>query len=240
MNKKLILDIGNTQTKFSVFENDDIVEFALCSDEELVGRIKETNFENVIISSVRNQGFTEEVSSFFSKCLLLDSSTPIPIINKYGTPKTLGNDRIANAVGAWSLHPNQNNLIIDVGTCLKFDFVNADNQYMGGSISPGIRMRFNALHTFTDNLPLIDEVKSNDFIGGSTNESIQAGVVDGIIAEIKGIIDRYDNLYDNLQIVLTGGDSESVINLAKFQKNSIFADKLITLKGLNEILKYND
>ena len=194
---------------------------------------------NVILSSVREVSFTNDVLNLFPDSLLLTTNTHLPIINSYKTPETLGNDRIANAVSAFTAFPNQNTLTIDVGTCIKFDFINANNEYLGGSISPGLKMRFNSLHTLTDNLPLIDDVEINQLIGTDTTSSIQVGVCQGMIGEITNMIRQYEKKYDKLNIILTGGDLRWFLDIEMSQKNSIFADEFHTLKGLNTILDYN-
>ena len=197
------------------------------------------SFNSAIISSVREETFTKKFGNQFEQALVLNHTTALPISNVYHTPETLGNDRLANAVGAFNAFPNQNTLTVDVGTCLKFDFINTNNEYLGGSISPGLKMRFNALHTLTDNLPLIDDVEINQLIGNDTTRSIQVGVYQGIIAEISNMISQYERKYDNLNIILTGGDLSSFWDIELSQKNSIFADEFHTLKGLNTILNYN-
>src|SRR5690606_17210513 len=119
----------------------------------------------------------------------LTQKSPLPIVNAYSTPETLGNDRLANAVAANTMFPDQNCLVIDIGTCLKFDFVNAENKYLGGSISPGYQMRFRALHTYTEKLPLISPKHPNELIGSSTETSIRSGVYNGLLNEIEGMIE---------------------------------------------------
>ena len=142
-------------------------------------------------------------------------------------------------VGANYISKNKNCLVIDLGTCLKFDFINSKNEYLGGSISPGLNMRFKALNTFTDKLPLIKKVKDVDLIGSNTNNSIQSGVIYGMKSEIIGMINKYKANYRNITIYLTGGDLDLFKSIAEPQKNSIFAHEFITLVGLNTILEYN-
>ena len=237
----LVVDIGNTFIKVAQFEQGNCINIERCKDQGLflnyISSISAA--ENVIISSVRDIRFTNEVVNLFPDSLLLTTKTHLPIINAYKTPETLGNDRIANAVSAFTAFPNQNTLIIDVGTCVKFDFITSNNEYLGGSISPGLKMRFNALHTLTDNLPLIDDVEINQLIGTDTTSSIQVGVCQGIIAEITNMISQYEKKYDKLNIILTGGDFRWFLDIEMSQKNSIFADEFHTLKGLNTILNYN-
>jgi len=236
---RLILDIGNTQTKFAVFNDEGIISQSVFSDTELLQFIQSNNPDDVIISSVRKASFTKKITDCFSNPTLLNHQTSVPILNKYKSPKTLGNDRLANAVGAFSIFPNQNTLVIDAGTCLKLDFIDESNNYLGGSISPGLRMRFKALHTLTDNLPLIEDVEIKQLIGNDTTSSIQVGVYQGMVAELSSMISQYERKYNNLNIILTGGDLSSFLDVDLSQKNSIFADDLLTLKGLNTILNYN-
>ena len=163
-----------------------------------------------------------------------------PIVVKYRLFKSLGLDRIANVVGSYSLFPNKDNLVIDMGTCITYDFINHQNQYLGGSISPGISLRFKALHTYTENLPEI-KFDSNEkkLIGDSTHSGIESGVVNGVVEEIKGIIVNYQNLFPKTNIILTGGDTAFIKSIVSIKKNSIFAQDNLTLIGLNSILNYN-
>ena len=237
----LVVDIGNTFIKVAQFEQGNCRKIERFKDQGLFLKYVSSisSAENVIVSSVRDISFTNEVVNLFPDSLLLKTKTHLPIINAYKTPETLGNDRIANAVSAFTAFPNQNTLTIDVGTCVKFDFITSNNEYLGGSISPGLKMRFNALHTLTDNLPLIDDVEINQLIGTDTTTSIQVGVYQGMIAEITNMIRQYEKKYDKLNIVLTGGDLRWFLDIEMSQKNSIFADEFHTLKGLNTILDYN-
>ncbi len=167
--------------------------------------------------------------------IYLNPETLLPINKNYETPETLGSDRIAGAVGANFLFPNQNCLIIDMGTAIKYDYVSADGTFQGGIISPGKRIRFEALHTFTKRLPLVEATEIPDLIGKSTITCIQSGVVNGIIAEVNGMIENYKNLGD-CQVILCGGDApffESRI------KKPTFANSNLVLIGLNRILQYN-
>ena len=167
---------------------------------------------------------------------VLSSATNVPFVNLYKTPTTLGVDRIALVVGAVNEFPKKNTLIIDAGTCITFDFVNSKSEYLGGAISPGIKMRFDSLNHFTANLPLLEKEEVNDFIGKNTKESINAGVVNGVIQEIDGVINQYKKKYLDLTVVLTGGDTNF---LAKQLKSSIFANQNFLLQGLNTILIFN-
>lgn len=192
----------------------------------------------VILSSVKPKdedlvGFLAKNFDFF---LELDTQTELPIENLYETPETLGRDRLAAAVGGNELFPNRNLLIIDAGTAITYDLVSEKNQFVGGNISPGLEMRFKALNQFTGKLPLINY--SNDFqqIGRNTTDAIRAGVQNGILFEIAQTIDLFNRNYQNLQIIMTGGDS---IFFDKKLNYSIFVHFNLTLIGLNSILEHN-
>ena len=155
--------------------------------------------------------------------------------------KTIGNDRLANAVGAFAQNPNQNSLVIDAGSCLTFDFIDSNNCYHGGAISPGLNMRFQALNTFTESLPLLNAKTTELMLTGmDTNSSIISGVVNGMLGEIKTTIAAYEEKYSKLTIFMTGGDSGFLNSIVEFEKNGIFAVENLTLIGLNTILYYND
>ena len=167
---------------------------------------------------------------------MISSFTEVPFKNLYKTPKTLGVDRIALVAGAVSQFSGHNILVIDAGTCITFDFVNSEGEYLGGAISPGLKMRFNSLNYFTANLPLLEIDELTDFIGKNTKESINSGVINGAIQEIDGVINQYNKKFLDLTVVLTGGDTNF---LAKQLKSSIFANQNLLLQGLNRILIHN-
>jgi len=191
-----------------------------------------------ILSSVKS--VDDEILQFLSEnfdCFIeLDHQTELPIENLYETPETLGKDRLAAAVGANELFPDQNLLIIDAGTAITYDLVSEKNQFVGGNISPGLQMRFNALNHFTGKLPLVNYSDEFQPIGKNTTDAIRAGVQNGILYEIERTIDLFNRNYQNLQIVMTGGDS---IFFDKKLNYSIFVHFNITLIGLNRILEHN-
>ncbi len=236
----LAIDIGNTLTKCAVFNDDQIIQ--VLSFEYFDAGQAETiltmfpKIKSVILSSVVNHD--QALEEVFSNCFFISLGhlTPLPIVNKYTSPETLGNDRLASAVAANYMFPYENVLVIDAGTCIKYDFVNSENEYQGGGISPGITMRFKALHSFTKKLPLLEQAKKTTLIGNSTKESIWSGVQFGVLSEVRGIIALYEASAKNLKVLLTGGDS---IFFDKELKNSIFVDSYLILKGLNNILNYN-
>lgn len=240
---QLIIDIGNTSIKSILFKKSRFTTLKrFNSDSEFIAYIKKEQLTTTssIVSSVRSNQKTQYITKELSSPFILNSEALLPIINSYGTPKTLGYDRITNAIAAYSKSPGENNLIIDIGTCLKFDFINSKNQYLGGSISLGFLMRYNALHNFTDNLPLLKNEVTNQLLGMDTKSSMVSGVYLGMLGEIKQFVKNYESIYSNLNIFLTGGDLSYFENEELSQKNSIFADPLLTLKGLKVILDYNE
>ena len=238
----LVIDIGNTRVKAAVFNGSDIVKVFIIESSK-INELKKilVEFPQIkfgIISSVVNN--SKEILNFFAQkinCIEFNQNTKLPIKINYKSPETLGRDRVGAACGVHSLYPNQNALSIDAGTCIKFDFVNDKSEYLGGSISPGINMRFKALNHFTAKLPLLSPVQSHvDLIGDSSTNSILSGVQNGAIAEVLAFINNYKAQYPNLNVVITGGDSQFFVDALK---NSIFANPNLVLIGLNEILNYN-
>ncbi len=236
----LIVDIGNTFVKLAVFEGNNLIE--LTQEEHLSTSIIDQYFSKYAIksgafSSVRASGEEESLLKKYN-FLKLTHLTPLPLQNHYKTPETLGVDRLAAVVGAKSFLKDIDLLIIDIGTCITYDFINSKNEYLGGAIAPGFQMRFKALHHFTEKLPLISFSKEKlKTTGDTTESSIVSGVYSGMKNEIEGTINDYLSQYETLKIVVTGGD----INLFDLEpKNRIFADEFLVLKGLNEILNYNE
>lgn len=231
------VDFGNTRVKIGIFENQKLLDvFRIGTLAETAELLKSYPVENAIVSSVTMPSI--EISKelkMLKSLLFLNSNTPLPIKNNYSTPITLGYDRIAAAVGANHRFPNQNCLIIDIGTTIKYDLVTAQNTFEGGIISPGKQMRFKALHTFTKKLPLLTSETIPDLIGNSTESCIQSGVMNGIVAEINGIIEKYVKK-QSVKVIICGGDAsnfESQINYPTF------AAPNLVLEGLNRILYYN-
>ncbi len=192
----------------------------------------------VILSSVKPDD--EELKHFlaenFEQFLELNHQTKLPIENLYETPETLGKDRIAAAVGANEIFPDQNLLVIDAGTAITYDLVSEKNQFIGGNISPGLSMRFKALNHFTGKLPMVESMDDYPPIGRNTSEAIRAGVQNGLIYEMAQTIDLFNRNYQNLQIIMTGGDSNFFAGKLNY---SIFVHFNITLIGLNRILEHN-
>ena len=236
--KNLIVDIGNSRIKTAFFEEDQIVlEKAYESLEEFKLEIGKLNFEHCIISSVK---FTEEElkMKFNFDFLYLTRQTAIPITNKYGTPDTLGVDRKAAAVGARAMFGEGNLLSIDLGSCITYDFLNQKNEYLGGAISPGLKMRFQAMHQMTARLPLAEFIENEkiNIIGDRTESGLQSGVYHGILFEIEGFIAAYQEQHQDLKVIICGGDSKFFETLTK---DHIFVIPNLVLHGLNRILTYN-
>lgn len=234
-----ILDAGNTSLKLGVFQDDSffkMVRFDYSDLSNLENLYKEYNKPTVFISSVLTNEKTILLSSNFESVQVFDRvNFNLPIEINYKS-STLGVDRICNAIAANNMVKHKNVVIIDVGTCIKFDFVNELGVYQGGSISPGINLRYKSLNDYTGNLPLIKKTNPISIIGNSTNDSIHSGVINGIKSEIQGFISQYEALFDDLTFFMTGGD-------AKYfdfpLKNNIFVDENLTLKGLYIIHKLN-
>jgi type III pantothenate kinase len=233
----LSIDIGNTRIKAGVFENGKLQTVFKFEDlEGLKLYTSELPSEMpIIISSVTNDNLTA-FHQYFKQLILLNHHTPIPISNLYATPETLGKDRLAAVVGAASMYQKRNALVIDVGTCIKYDLVNENAEYHGGQISPGVEMKFKALHLFTDRLPEIKPQAVFENIGNDTEHAILGGVMMGTLMEMQGFIDAYSEQNKDLIVILTGGDHTLFVNRLK---GTIFAEPELILNGLFEILKYN-
>jgi len=239
----LTIDIGNTCTKLVAFDGNMPVEEKRMDDGEyykLNDFCNRYHFERGIYSTVVKLSgeMQERIAKLpFPVMQLLPGITPVPIINKYSTPETLGSDRLAAAVGAYMKHKGNAVLVIDVGTCITYDFVNGRGEYLGGNISPGPTIRIKALNQFTDSLPLIQRKGHTPELGDTTETAIRCGVMHGVVYEIEGYIRNYLLKYPNLFVYLTGGVQ---LNLHISEKKCIFADKFIVPEGLNHILLYNE
>jgi type III pantothenate kinase len=238
----LIVDVGNTSTKLAVFRGEKLLYDAAIDHSRLIEKVKEVfgqypDIGHGIVSSVGEFDMKELAAlSVFCRVHVLDRTTKIPFKNSYTTPQTLGVDRIALGTASFYHNPNGNTLVIDAGTCITYDMVNDTGEYLGGAISPGVNMRYKAMHEQTSKLPLLTKKPPVDLIGNSTDASMHSGVVNGITAEIDGVIDQYKSRFSHLTVILTGGDAQF---LSKRLKNTIFADSKFLLRGLNYLLEYN-
>ncbi len=237
----LTIDIGNTRTKFGFFEENELVEKIIIEKwtlSDLKKLVSNQNLENIICSTVKtvNKRMVNYLNQHWY-FLNLDANTPLPIQNLYGTPKTLGKDRLAAVVGANELFPNENCLVIDAGTCTTYDIIDAAGNYLGGNITPGLNMRYRAMQHFTAKLPLVNKpivIKSG--IGKNTIEALEVGGGLGNILEMEGWIKYFESQFKGINTTLTGGDAEY---FAKRLKTKIFANSNLVLIGLNKILNHN-
>lgn len=235
----LIADAGNTQIKLVYFQGGSIKkEFRIdATDLKTVQKvIVDHNYHRSILSSVQSDQSTAALAAIIQPDVVLNHQTQLPIdISAYKTPETLGSDRVANMVAADHLSKGSNALVIDIGTCIKYDLI-LQGKYQGGAIAPGLQMRFKALHDYTGKLPLLEVEEKANLIGTSTALSIQSGVLNGMLAEMNEIIAQYNQQIQPLTIFLTGGDAK---RFDKALKNSIFAEENLTVKGLHLILQHN-
>ncbi len=235
----LIVDVGNTQIKWAVFHHDNLKErYVSLSRENFVPQaLLRREFKASILSA---SGLVpDNVREFLRTCsddfLEMNAKTNLPIKLVHKTPNTLGLDRKAACVGASVLYPDKHCLIFDAGSALTVDFLHAEKGMMGGNISPGLSMRFSALHNFTAKLPLLSPKETENIMGFSTDESIINGVQNGIIFEIKAYLTQFSEKYSDIVPIITGGDAQFFV---KKLKSGIFAQPYLNLIGLNRILKY--
>lgn len=238
----LIIDAGNTNIKLALFKKGEIVHLETVVQNDFVEGIKRVfglfpNVRHAIVSSVSTLSKEEiNVVAVFCKLHELSPASKVPFKNSYATPQTLGVDRLALATAAFYHNPHQNTLVIDAGTCITYDMLNDFDEYLGGAISPGIQMRYNAMHHQTAKLPQLEKTELIDYIGNSTENCMHSGVIYGVELELEGIINLYKSRFKDLTVILTGGDT---LFLSKRVKNTIFADSKFLLKGLNYLLEYN-
>ncbi|WP_158828720.1 type III pantothenate kinase [Mucilaginibacter lacusdianchii] len=245
---QLVIDIGNTFTKLAVFNGNELVwtnHYQQASSDLLLEIVSKHAIQKAILSSVKTESevwlaaLEKKV-----KVVHFNRNMASGVKNHYRTPHTLGLDRLIGVMAVKHLYPNGYNLVIDAGTCITYDGIDADGNYLGGSISPGLSMRYRALNHFTAGLPLVQaNLQFNNMYGDDTTTAIQSGVQNGIRYEVQGFIQSYLNQAVSLNIILTGGDT---VFLDTVLKNSIFAgyiklEPYLVLKGLNAaIQKHND
>lgn len=241
----LVVDIGNTRAKAAIFDDGVMLRsWVAVNQQELPfdAVFDRYDIDRSILSSTRDDAEWVEnlLADRTRHCIRFVNSVPVPLGNGYGTPETLGSDRLAAAVGAANLFPKRNILVVDFGSAMTVDIVTSDGVYLGGSISPGLGMRLRALAEFTGRLPLlsVDEeyCHSAGTVPSTTNDAILAGVTVGMELEVRGWIDVYSEKYPELVTIFTGGDAAF---FEKRFKNTIFANRELVLAGLNAILDYN-
>jgi type III pantothenate kinase len=238
----LAIDVGNTRIKAAVFEGYNLKKLYVLEKESFQKDLKNIFEKHEIISDVwvsavtdiHKETFTdlpEELNIHFISHLDF-----FPFLNFYKTPTTLGLDRMVLATGAVLQFPSTNRLIIDAGTCITYDIVDANDDYLGGAISPGIRLRYESMHQYTSKLPLLTLEIPENYIGNSTSQSMHSGIVHGVLNEIEGYVSMFIGDYENFTIILTGGDSDF---LAKRLKSTIFANSNFLLESLNHLFQFN-
>lgn len=240
--KNLIIDIGNTRVKYALMDQCEICALSTSElfDTEVVRELIAPfggEINRAIVCSTRSDGRSEvaELERLGLQPLLFDADCPVPLANDYLTPRTLGRDRLAAAVGADSLYGDRPLLIVDFGTAITCDVV-TEHTFRGGFISPGRRMRLRALHDYTARLPLVEPASELLPWGRTTEEALAQGVEQGILGEVEGHIARFGKKIDDLLIIFAGGEAK---HFAKQIKNAIFADCDLVLVGLNRILEFN-
>ena len=238
----LIIDIGNTSTKLAVFQRDKVLIAKTIEGFSLVIEVENllkqfTEIKRGFVSSV---GFlSEDELKTLEKRLpmtVLNSTLKLPFKVHYKTPNSLGADRLALMAAAATQYSGKNVLVIDAGSCITYDFIDSKKNYLGGAIAPGIQMRYKSLGDFTSSLPTLQKIVPKNSIGNSTHDSIHSGVINGVLYEIEGTVNEYQNKYPDLTVILTGGDADF---LCKQLKISIFANSDFLLEGLNFLLEYN-
>ncbi len=241
MTTTLCFDFGNTRLKCGVFQNGTLTEAVTLGEDpyqSITSLLKQYKPQNTILSSVVDHD--EKIETLLSTAAhfhKLSYQSRLPFTSPVSKPDTIGADRIALVSGAIYLHPNANILVIALGTCITYNFVNKQHQFLGGAISPGLHMRLKSLEYYTAKLPLVKPSFNYPLIGYDTATNILSGVIGGIANEIDGFVQGYQKLYNNFNVVLTGGDTSDFAGLLK---NKIFADTDLLFKGLYEISKYND
>jgi type III pantothenate kinase len=236
----LCFDFGNTRLKCAVFTGNSFSELLVLqddSDETIISLMEKYQPAKTILSSVINHNpGIEAILANHSKFHKLSMDSRLPITSPVGKPQTIGADRLAMVVAAVDQFPHQHNLVIGLGSCITFNFTNKYHEFLGGSISPGMEMRFKSLQHYTAKLPLVEADWNFPLLGYDTKTNIQSGVLLGMAKEIDGVIDLYAEKYRNFNVHLTGGD---IAFFGALLKNKIFADPYLIYKGLYAISEYN-
>ncbi len=237
----ICFDFGNTRLKAAVFENEEIKDVIVLNDdsnETIQQLIEQYHPQKSILSSVINHN--KEIETLLSqktKFHLLNHLTKLSFTTPVGKPETIGADRLALCAAAVHFYPTSHNLVIGLGTCITYNFINKYHEFLGGGISPGLTMRMKSLNQYTAKLPIVKPDSNLPLIGYDTNSNIQSGVILGMVYEIQGFIDEYSRKFDNFNVLLTGGD---IVHLAPHLKSKIFADSELIFKGLYAISEVNN
>lgn len=235
----LCIDFGNTNFKATIFHGDKLAQKFLFSEEDAISTLQKIisihNPQKAILSSVVNH--SKSIDNFLQsniKLITLDNNTKLPFLNAYGTPETLGNDRLALVAALSKMYPHQDSLVISIGTCITYSLLAKNNAFRGGAISPGVELRLRSLNEYTDKLPLVSREGHISILGYDTETSIRSGVINGMAAELDGMIEFYERQYGKINSVLTGGDASF---FESRMKKKIFADTNFLFKGLYAILE---
>ncbi len=239
--KTLCFDFGNTRLKAAVFEDDVLKDIIVLPNDELITIDRLLHIhqpQKTILASVINHSQRiEELLASKSTFHKLSHLTKANFTTAVGKPESIGADRLALSAAAVHFFPQKNNLVIGIGTCITYNFINQYHQFMSGSISPGMEMRFKALQVFTAKLPLVEAQWNFPLLGYDTDTNILSGVIAGMAFEMDGFIDAYEAKYGNFNVVLTGGDTEY---FARRLKKRIFADSNFLFKGLYALSETNN
>lgn len=237
----LCFDFGNTRLKIAFFQNAKLAEVIVIENDEIatIGSVLEKfDAQKTILSSVINHNLEiETLLAQKTKFHKLSHLSKLPFTTPVGKPETIGADRLALCASAVYFFPKQHNLVIGMGSCITYNFINADHEFLGGGISPGMEMRMRSLNQFTAKLPIVKPDGNVPLVGYDTVTNILSGVVMGMAKEIDGFIDVYKERYGNFNVHLTGGD---LVYLAPHLKNQIFADPELIFKGLYAISEVNN
>jgi type III pantothenate kinase len=237
----ICVDLGNTNYKAAIFQGDRLVESYLFKPQEAIAKLKELiqlyNPQKSILSSVVNheEGICQLLREH-TKHIKLGLDTKLPFLNAYGSPETLGHDRLALVAGLSRQFSGENSLVISIGTCITYNFLAKNNAFRGGAISPGVEIRLRGMSDYTAKLPLISREGHVSLLGYDTETSLRSGVINGVASEIDGMIVRFEDQYGKINAVLTGGDAPFFVSRLK---NKIFADTHFLFKGLYAILEHN-
>jgi type III pantothenate kinase len=241
MQTTLCFDFGNTRLKCAVFNEANLKEVIVLENDDVASIqqiIQQHNATKSILSSViKHNVDIETILASSTKFHKLNHASKLPITTPVGKPETIGADRLAICSAAVHLHPNQHNLAIGLGTCITFNFINKFHEFLGGSISPGMQMRFRAMHEQTALLPMVEATHDFPLIGYDTKTNLLSGVLLGMAKEIDGIIEAYAEKYSNFNVLITGGDMAFFV---AHLKNKIFADPYLIFKGLYAISELNN
>jgi len=243
MKMNLCVDWGNTRLKAALVNPADGRVADSWEGDDAAGVehfLAHKSIRAAILASVVDGALAEPLAASLRaagiKTLVLDGRTPLPIANAYGSPDTVGADRLALATGAWALAPNEDALVVSAGTCITYNFITRTRTFRGGAISPGLAMRLEAMHRFTDGLPLVPLEGDTRLLGYDTESALRSGAVIGAAAEVEGCIALYREQYPALQVFITGGNASLI---ARHLRSAPTHEPHLAFAGLNAILQYN-